>query len=161
MFKVKVEGEYVVSGKLKELKYYEAEFDLEEGEESMARAIIQNGLINDYMRKNVEGYGRWAYKNDFIRFLTYALASNDETMDHLEILYETKSLNNEQTYNEIHAKIEMLGKKINRSLAAVSSGHKSEKWSSIQNLESSIKYLVRKEYNGIFWSCFTNNHRYW
>jgi four helix bundle protein len=36
----------------------------------------------------VEGYGRRRYKQDFIRFLTYALGSNDETIDHLETLFE-------------------------------------------------------------------------
>jgi len=34
----------------------------------------------------VEGYGRRRYKQEFLRFLTYALGSNDETMDHLETL---------------------------------------------------------------------------
>ena len=43
----------------------------------------------------VEGYGRRIYKNEFIRFLTYSLASNDETKDHLEILFETQSLKDE------------------------------------------------------------------
>ena len=37
----------------------------------------------------VEGYGRRKYKGDYIKFLVYAQASNDETIDHLEILYET------------------------------------------------------------------------
>jgi four helix bundle protein len=32
----------------------------------------------------VEGYGRRRYKQDFITFLTYAHASCDETIDHLE-----------------------------------------------------------------------------
>jgi four helix bundle protein len=32
----------------------------------------------------VEGYGRRRYKRKFIRFLSCALASNDETTDHLE-----------------------------------------------------------------------------
>src|ERR1700733_6772264 len=32
----------------------------------------------------VEGYGRRRYKADFIRFIVYALASNDETIDHLK-----------------------------------------------------------------------------
>lgn len=59
MFKVKVEGEYVSSGKLKDIKFYEAEFEMEEGDVGKARAIIQNGLIRDYLRKNVDGYGRW------------------------------------------------------------------------------------------------------
>src|SRR6267142_1582705 len=40
----------------------------------------------------VEGFGRRRYKNDYIKFLTYALASCDETIDHLEILKETGSL---------------------------------------------------------------------
>ena len=40
----------------------------------------------------VEGYGRRRYKAEFIRFLTYSLASCDETTDHLETLYETGSL---------------------------------------------------------------------
>jgi len=30
----------------------------------------------------VEGYGRRRYKQEFIRFLNYAIASNDETIDH-------------------------------------------------------------------------------
>ena len=40
----------------------------------------------------VEGYGRRRYKQEFIRFLNYAIASNDETIDHLETLFETGSL---------------------------------------------------------------------
>ena len=43
----------------------------------------------------VEGYGRRDYKQDYIRFLVIALASNDETTDHLETLYETGSLKDE------------------------------------------------------------------
>ena len=75
----------------------------------------------------VEGYGRRAYKNEFVRFLTYALASNDETLDHWETLFETKSLKDEQVYNKIHDKIEILGKKLNKFLSAVIASHKSEK----------------------------------
>ena len=37
----------------------------------------------------VEGYGRRRYKQVFVRFLSYAIASNDETTDHLETLFET------------------------------------------------------------------------
>jgi four helix bundle protein len=44
----------------------------------------------------VEGYGRRRYKQEFIRFLTYALASNDATIDHLETLFETESLKNKE-----------------------------------------------------------------
>lgn len=40
----------------------------------------------------VEGYGRRHYKAEYIKFLTYALASCDETKAHLELLHETGSL---------------------------------------------------------------------
>lgn len=35
----------------------------------------------------VEGYGRRYYKQEFIRHIIYSLASNDETIDHLETLH--------------------------------------------------------------------------
>src|SRR3712207_3423489 len=38
----------------------------------------------------VAGYGRRRYKQGFIRFLTFALASCCETTDHLETLKETE-----------------------------------------------------------------------
>lgn len=49
----------------------------------------------------VEGYGRRNYKNEYIWFLFFAIASNDETRDHLEILFETKSLTDEIIYKNI------------------------------------------------------------
>lgn len=61
----------------------------------------------------VEGYGRKRYKAEFIKFLVYSLGSNDETIDHLETLYKTKSLQDDKLYNYLHAKLETLGKKIN------------------------------------------------
>ncbi|MBI9039528.1 MAG: four helix bundle protein [Bacteroidales bacterium] len=62
----------------------------------------------------VEGYGRRVYKQDFLRFLIYSLSSNDETIDHLETLFETKSLQNKKLYEYLHDRLEILGKKINR-----------------------------------------------
>jgi four helix bundle protein len=44
----------------------------------------------------VEGYGRRHYKAEYIKFLTYALASCDETKAHLELLHETGSLQPER-----------------------------------------------------------------
>jgi four helix bundle protein len=75
----------------------------------------------------VEGYGRRNYKNEYIRFITFALASNDETLDHLDNLFETGSLTDNDIYNSLHNKIELLGKKINRFLQSVQSDHLSEK----------------------------------
>ena len=49
----------------------------------------------------VEGYGRRNYKQDFIKHLIIALASNDETIDHLETLFETKSLTDENLFKNL------------------------------------------------------------
>ena len=75
----------------------------------------------------VEGYGRRDYKNEYKRFITFALASNDETINHLETLFETGSLPDKETYNEIREKLEKLGKKINQFLQSIKRQHISEK----------------------------------
>jgi four helix bundle protein len=71
----------------------------------------------------VEGYGRRKYKADFIRFLIYAIASNDETTDHLEILFETGSLKDEALFKKLSEKLNLLGKKLNNFLKAVELKH--------------------------------------
>jgi four helix bundle protein len=79
------------------------------------------------VRSNIaEGYGRRKYKNDFIRFLVYALASNDETIDHLETLFETESLRDKELFNSIHNRLEILGRKINKFLGSVMINHNTE-----------------------------------
>jgi four helix bundle protein len=75
----------------------------------------------------VEGYGRRRYKQEFIRFLTYAIASNDETIDHLETLLDTGSLTDRELYDSIRKKLELLGKKLNLFIQSVEKGHMSEK----------------------------------
>ena len=75
----------------------------------------------------VEGYGRRNYKQDFIKFLIYALSSNDETVDHLETLFETKSLKDENIYNELKEKLDKLGKKLNSFIQSVEVQHLSKK----------------------------------
>ena len=72
----------------------------------------------------VEGYGRRRYKQEFIRYLTYAQASCDETIDHLDTLYETSSLKDEVAYRELGARLDLLGKKINNFTQAVEAGHR-------------------------------------
>ena len=71
----------------------------------------------------VEGYGRRRYKADFIKFLIYSLASNDETTDHLEMLFETGSLKDEELFNSLHLKLDQLGKKLNNFIQAVERNH--------------------------------------
>ena len=74
----------------------------------------------------VEGYGRRRYKQEFIRFLTYSLASCDETTDHLENLYETESLKDEVLYQNLHARLQTLGKKINLFIQSAEKGHRTD-----------------------------------
>jgi four helix bundle protein len=71
----------------------------------------------------VEGYGRRAYKQDFVRFLINSLASNDETIDHLENLYNTESLKDKELYKSLKDKLEMLGRKLNNFIKAVQQNH--------------------------------------
>jgi four helix bundle protein len=61
----------------------------------------------------VEGYGRRKYSSDWIRFLIYAQTSNDETLDHLNTLFETGSLEDEVLYLELKDLIDKLGRKLN------------------------------------------------
>lgn len=71
----------------------------------------------------VEGYGRRIYKQDFIKYIINALASNIETIDHLETLYETGSLKDEELYKNILERLKTLGKKLSRFLDAVKKHH--------------------------------------
>jgi four helix bundle protein len=71
----------------------------------------------------VEGYGRRKYKADFIKFLIYSLSSNDETIDHLETLFETESLKDEKLYNSLHINLDQLGRKLNNFIQAVERNH--------------------------------------
>ena len=73
----------------------------------------------------VEGYGRRRHKGDFLRFLYYAQASHDETLDHLEALWETQSLQKEEIYRSLIGKTELLGRKLNRFIRSVEENHRS------------------------------------
>ena len=58
----------------------------------------------------VEGYGRRRYKQDWIKFVVYALSSNDETLDHLENLWDTKSLTDQMIFISLKKKLKHLEK---------------------------------------------------
>jgi len=85
----------------------------------------------------VEGFGRRRYKQEFIKFLTYALASCDETIDHLDNLYETKSLDDKGKYTYFCEEYDHLGRMITNFIKSVGYGHKTR--TSIENRVSSIK----------------------
>jgi len=67
----------------------------------------------------VEGYGRRRYKAEFIKFLIYAHASCDETIEHLRMIGETHG--NLQETEDLVEKYDLLGGKINRFLRFVES----------------------------------------
>jgi len=71
----------------------------------------------------VEGYGRRRYKQEFIRFLSFAIASNDETIDHLETLFETGSFDDKDLYQSLHKRLDTLGKKLNKFIQSVEREH--------------------------------------
>jgi four helix bundle protein len=75
----------------------------------------------------VEGYGRRRYKNEFIKFLNYALASCDETRGHLEFLFETGSLTDKTFFDDISKRYAILGKTTNNFLQSVIAGHMAPK----------------------------------
>ena len=72
----------------------------------------------------VEGYGRRRYKNEYVRFLTFSHASCDETIDHLETLFETKSLVRVEQYKNLHERLTNLSRKLYRFIQCVESGHR-------------------------------------
>ena len=79
------------------------------------------------MSNIVEGFGRRRYKNEFIQFLTYAIASCDETKVHLEILleilHETGSLKKD-VFEELFHGYEELGAKLFNFREAVIRSHR-------------------------------------
>jgi four helix bundle protein len=110
-----------ISVKIHEMSLQLPKFELfEEGSQIRRSSKSVRALI-------VEGYGKRCYKQDFLKYLTSAIASNDETMDHLDTLYETKSLTDATIYNVLSEQINLLGKKLNLFIEAVKKQHISEK----------------------------------
>ena len=72
----------------------------------------------------VEGYGRRQYKKEFLHFLNIALASNIETIDHLETLHLTGSLKNLRRYEGLYEKLTVLGKQLRMFIRSVQKQHR-------------------------------------
>lgn len=62
----------------------------------------------------VEGFGRRRYKADYIKHLIYAQAECDETILHLDFLFETESWKNEEQYKSLIDDYDTLSKRINK-----------------------------------------------
>ena len=104
-------------------------------------AQIQRSMKS--IRSNiVEGYGRRRYKQQFIRFLIFAQASSDETIDHLEILFETGSLADEPLFKDLSKRLDELGKKINLFTQSVEATHRTGPVANCEDPASSIQHLA-------------------
>jgi four helix bundle protein len=75
----------------------------------------------------VEGYGRRDYKLEYLHFLTIAIASNDESIDHLGTLFKTGSLKDTNKYETLLSRMNILGRKLNLFIHSVEKNHKSKK----------------------------------
>lgn len=62
----------------------------------------------------VEGYGRKRYKLDFIKFLILSQPKCDETILHLDFLFETESLKDSSKYNQLKNEYDSFSKRINK-----------------------------------------------
>jgi four helix bundle protein len=62
----------------------------------------------------VEGYGRKRYKADYVKHLIYAQSECDETMVHLDFLFETESLTDKVNYEKLKSEYDSLSKRINK-----------------------------------------------
>ena len=70
----------------------------------------------------VEGFGRKQYQQEYIRFLVFAHSSCNETIEHLEILFETKSLVGKEKFDYFMEGYDKLGRKLNKFIQAVERG---------------------------------------
>ena len=90
----------------------------------------------------VEGFGRRKYKQEFLKFLIYSLASCDETADHLKTLYETNSFSDESSYNYFCEEYDHLGKMINNFIKSVENSHNEYQESKNEHQVSRIEERV-------------------
>jgi four helix bundle protein len=70
----------------------------------------------------VEGFGRKNHRQEYIRFLTFAHSSCNETIEHIEFLFETKSLLDTKKYEYLKEQYDKLGRKINTFIRRVENG---------------------------------------
>ena len=120
-------------GSYRDLEVYQMAFELAVNVDDMSKSLPRHELyeVGSQIRRaaksipaNIaEGFGRRRYKQDYIRFLTYALASCDETRVHLDILHQTGSLPAD-AYHRLTEQYDILGRKLNTFLQGVIKHHR-------------------------------------
>ena len=71
----------------------------------------------------VEGYALRRYKQEYIHYLTRSLASSLETIEHLDFLFETESLKDENLYKSLYGNYEELNSMLYRFIESVVTQH--------------------------------------
>ena len=82
----------------------------------------------------VEGYGTRRYKADFIKYLVYDQSECDETIVHLDFLFETESLKDTHLFTTLKQEYDILSKKINKFIQWVE-----DTWNDFPNKETGNK----------------------
>jgi len=108
--KLAVEVHKLTLEKLPKFEMYESASQIRQSSKSIAANIV-------------EGFGRRRYKQDFLKFLTYALASCDETRVHLNLLFETGSLKEKELFDYFSEEYDHLGKMIHKFIQSVQDSH--------------------------------------
>ena len=72
----------------------------------------------------VEGFGRKRYQQEYIRFLTFAYSSCNETIEHLELLYQSKSLTDKKLYDYFLEEYDKLGRKLNKFIQSINNAQR-------------------------------------
>lgn len=95
-----------------DLRIYQLAIKLSKEVDSLVNRIPNNWRIKeiDQIRRSsssvpsniAEGCGRQMYPKEYIRFLTIALGSSDETQSHIELLYCKRYINVEDRDNYIN-----------------------------------------------------------
>lgn len=75
----------------------------------------------------VEGYSLRNYKNEYLHYLSRAYASCRETKEHLDLLFETNSLKDKNTHEELSSDLLELIKMLYSFIESVTKEHKSSR----------------------------------
>ena len=67
----------------------------------------------------VEGYALRKYKNEFIHYLFRAYGSCEETLEHLELLFDTKSMTDQTAFSHLREDADNLCGRILRYIQAI------------------------------------------
>jgi len=67
----------------------------------------------------VEGFGRRHYQQEYVRFLVFAHASCEETIEHLDLLFDTKSISDKEEFDHLRSDLDTLARKLNKLIQAI------------------------------------------